>query len=53
MEYALKDSTQPIGVTTYKLTETLPKDYVNLLPTAKEIELNMNKLFDKESLNAK
>lgn len=37
VEYALKDSNQPIGVATYRLTEILPKDFVNLLPTPKEI----------------
>lgn len=37
VEYALKDSNQPIGVATYRLTETLPKDFANLLPTPKEI----------------
>lgn len=49
VEYALKDSTQPIGIATYKLTENLPNDYKHLLPTAKEIEYNLNKLFEEES----
>jgi predicted nuclease of restriction endonuclease-like (RecB) superfamily len=45
VEYALKDSNQPIGVATYKLTENLPKNYQGLLPTVDEIEDNIIKLF--------
>lgn len=37
VEYALKDSNQPIGVATYTLTETLPKDLKKYLPTSKKI----------------
>jgi predicted nuclease of restriction endonuclease-like (RecB) superfamily len=37
VEYALKDSNKPIGVATYRLTETLPKDFKNLLPSAEDI----------------
>src|SRR5574344_1930851 len=46
VEYALKDSNQPIGVATYKLTETLPKEYKNLLPTTKEISKKLETLLE-------
>ena len=38
VEYALKSSNQPIGIATYKLTESLPKDLEGLLPTSDELE---------------
>jgi hypothetical protein len=37
VEYALKDSNQPIGVATYMLTESLPNEFKDLLPTPQEI----------------
>jgi predicted nuclease of restriction endonuclease-like (RecB) superfamily len=49
VEYALKDSNQPIGVATYKLTETLPKDYENLLPTPEQISKNLEILLDGDN----
>ncbi|MBL0708470.1 MAG: DUF1016 family protein [Sulfurimonas sp.] len=52
VEYALKDSSQPIGIATYKTTETLPSSYKNLLPTAQEIEYNLNRLFENELLKS-
>ena len=48
VEYALKDSNQPIGVATYKLTETLPKDFKNLLPSPQQISQRLHILLDKE-----
>ena len=48
VEYALKDSHQPIGVAIYKLTEDLPQNYKQLLPTAKEIEENLDIIFERE-----
>lgn len=44
VEYALKDTNQPIGVATYKLTETLPKEYTSLLPSPEEISQRLNTL---------
>jgi predicted nuclease of restriction endonuclease-like (RecB) superfamily len=41
VEYALKDSTQPIGVATYKLSKELPQELKEYLPTASEIEKNL------------
>ena len=38
VEYALKENKSPIGVASYALTETLPKEYKNLLPSPEEIE---------------
>ena len=37
VEYALKDSNQPIGVATYKITRKLPSDLRKYLPTPEEI----------------
>ncbi|MCT7586747.1 PDDEXK nuclease domain-containing protein [Aliarcobacter butzleri] len=51
VEYALKESNQPIGVATYKLTESLPNDLKGLLPTAKEIEERLSGLMDKLNAN--
>lgn len=38
VEYALRDSTHPMGVATYKITQTLPKNLKGLLPSQKEIQ---------------
>lgn len=37
-EYALRDTRKPIGVSGYKLTETLPKSLKGELPSIKELE---------------
>ena len=37
VEYALKSTNKPIGVSTYNLSNTLPADMKNLLPTPEEI----------------
>lgn len=46
VEYALRSTTSPIGVSNYKLTETLPKEYKNLLPTPQEIEDKLSGFMD-------
>ena len=51
VEYALKDSNQPIGVATYKLTETLPYEFKDLLPTPNEISQRLEKLLESENNN--
>lgn len=51
VEYALKDSNQPIGVATYKLTGTLPQDMKGLLPTSKEIEEKLGSLLRNGNAN--
>lgn len=38
VEYALKDSKKPMGVSAYKLTHTLPEKFKGKLPSAKQIE---------------
>jgi len=48
-EYALKESNQPIGIATYKLTESLPNDLKGLLPTAQEISQRLENLLGKEN----
>ncbi|MDX2128701.1 MAG: PDDEXK nuclease domain-containing protein [Chloroherpetonaceae bacterium] len=45
VEYSLKTASQPIGVATYTLTEDLPYQYQNLLPSGKEISDKINKYF--------
>ncbi len=37
VEYALKDTTQPIGVSSYKITTKLPKELKKYLPSANQI----------------
>ena len=46
VEYALKESNQPIGVATYKLTESLPSDLKGLLPTPSEISQRLENLVE-------
>lgn len=45
VEYALKESNQPIGIATYKLTESLPIEFKDLLPTPSEISKRLEDLF--------
>lgn len=47
VEYALKNTTKPIGVATYTLTKTPPKDLAKLLPTPKEIGERLQGFFDE------
>lgn len=49
VEYALKNSQNPIGVSTYKITESLPMEYENLLPSQDEIIGKLEKLTDNLS----
>lgn len=48
VEYALRDSNQPIGVSTYTLSETLPSNLKEYLPSTKEIEKKLLSFFEKE-----
>ncbi len=41
VEYALKNTNQPIGISTYNITQTLPKELVGLLPSPKTIAKNI------------
>ncbi|WP_323594719.1 PDDEXK nuclease domain-containing protein [Aliarcobacter butzleri] len=51
VEYALKDSNQPIGVATYKITDSLPNNLKGLLPSSKEIEEKVMNFFDNAIIN--
>jgi len=44
VEYSLKSSTMPIGVSTYSLTAKLPPEYENLLPSPEEINEKINRI---------
>jgi len=46
IEYALKKTSSPIGIASYTLTETLPKEYKNLLPSPCEIEEKLSGFID-------
>lgn len=37
VEYALKDTKKPMGVSTYKLTEKLPRELKKYLPSPEEM----------------
>lgn len=47
VEYALKDSNQPIGIATYSLTTELPESYQELLPDGDEIAKKLNLLMNE------
>jgi hypothetical protein len=42
-EYALRDTKKPIGVSGYKLTETLPKNFKGKLPSIEELETSISR----------
>jgi predicted nuclease of restriction endonuclease-like (RecB) superfamily len=42
VEYALKDVNKPIGVSTYKISRTLPKEIKKYLPSPEEIEKRLS-----------
>ena len=48
VEYSLKTSSMPIGVSTYTTTTKLPKDYKHLLPDSKAISQKIDLLFQSE-----
>jgi Uncharacterized conserved protein len=45
-EYALRDMNKPIGVSEYKLTEYLPKELENTLPSVEDIEKRIRMSYD-------
>ena len=51
VEYALKKTTNPIGIASYTLTETLPKEYKDLLPSPEEIEEKLSGFIDSINLS--
>jgi len=44
VEYALKDSSQPIGVSSYKITTKLPKEFKKYLPSPNQISEIVDKM---------
>lgn len=50
VEYALKKSVHPIGVSTYSISPALPKSYKNILPDAKTIAQKLQ-LFNLNSMD--
>lgn len=49
MEYALKQTSAPIGVATYQLRSTLPEDMKAMLPDPEEIAMRL-KRFEEEKI---
>lgn len=47
VEYALKNSTMPIGIATYSLSSELPEAYRKLLPASEEIAKKIELLIEK------
>ena len=41
-EYAFRGMTQPIGISEYRLLDTLPAEYENLIPSPADIEARLN-----------
>lgn len=46
VEYALKELNQPIGITTYKVSPKLPKDYKKYLPSPEMIIKSLTDMFN-------
>lgn len=42
VEYALKDITKPIGVSSYKIEEYLPSEIIKELPTEEDLNLHID-----------
>jgi hypothetical protein len=42
VEYSLRDANKPMGVSTYQLTESLPKRLKGSLPTVEELEAELS-----------
>lgn len=42
VEYALRDTSKPMGVSTYQLTESLPKQLKGSLPSVEELEAELS-----------
>jgi predicted nuclease of restriction endonuclease-like (RecB) superfamily len=49
VEYALRDTSKPIGVAEYRLTQALPERLQSTLPTVEELEAELAKGNEKES----
>jgi predicted nuclease of restriction endonuclease-like (RecB) superfamily len=44
VEYSLRDTNKPMGVSTYQLTESLPKQLKGSLPTVEELEAKLGEV---------
>lgn len=51
VEYALKESNQPIGIATYKVSENLPENLKQYLPTSSEIESKLLEFLEGNERN--
>ena len=51
VQYALEASSQPIGISEFKLSKLLPKNYKSSLPSIKEIEDELKRMDRKKELN--
>lgn len=49
-EYALKDINKPIGVSEYKLSDFVPAEFIDSLPSAEDIEKRVKAQFDLNGL---
>ena len=47
-EYALKDINKPIGVSVYKLSDFVPAEFIDTLPSAEDIERRVKLKFEME-----
>lgn len=48
-EYALRDISKPIGVSEYKLSDFVPEQFADTLPTAEDIERRIKAKYETES----
>lgn len=46
VEYALKDVDNPIGITSYKVSPSIPKDFKKYLPSSEMIAESLSQIFD-------
>jgi predicted nuclease of restriction endonuclease-like (RecB) superfamily len=51
VEYALKDINKPIGVSEYKLSDFLPEEFANTLPSAEDIEKRIKWKYELDENN--
>jgi hypothetical protein len=47
-EYALKDINKPIGVSEYKLSDFVPAEFADTLPSAEDIEKRIKAKYEIE-----
>ncbi|MCF0072731.1 hypothetical protein LZD49_19780 [Dyadobacter sp. CY261] len=47
-EYALKDISKPIGISSYKLTESIPENLKGKLPSIEELEKELEVLTSQD-----